>query len=79
MSRVRFKLPDRFLFTTEIPLRVSDINYGGHLGNDAVLSLAQEARMRFPLLPWLDGTGCDRCRDYYDGCRRRVSLGGILR
>jgi acyl-CoA thioester hydrolase len=47
MSRVRFKLPDRFLFTTEIPLRVSDINYGGHLGNDAVLSLAQEARMRF--------------------------------
>jgi 4-hydroxybenzoyl-CoA thioesterase len=26
---------------------VSDINYGGHLGNDAVLSLAQEARMRF--------------------------------
>jgi 4-hydroxybenzoyl-CoA thioesterase len=28
-------------------LRVSDINYGGHLGNDAVLSLAQEARMRF--------------------------------
>jgi acyl-CoA thioesterase FadM len=40
-------LPDRFLFTTEIPLRVSDINYGGHLGNDAVLSLAQEARMRF--------------------------------
>ena len=47
MSRVRFKLPDRFLFTTEIPLRVSDINYGGHLGNDAVLSLAQEARMSF--------------------------------
>jgi acyl-CoA thioesterase FadM len=47
MSRVRLKLPDRFLFTTEIPLRVSDINYGGHLGNDAVLSLAQEARMRF--------------------------------
>ena len=47
MSRVRLDLPDRFLFTTEIPLRVSDINYGGHLGNDAVLSLAQEARMRF--------------------------------
>ena len=47
MSRVRLKLPDQFLFTTEIPLRVSDINYGGHLGNDAVLSLAQEARMRF--------------------------------
>jgi YbgC/YbaW family acyl-CoA thioester hydrolase len=47
MSRIRLDLPDRFLFATEIPLRVSDINYGGHLGNDAVLSLAQEARMRF--------------------------------
>lgn len=47
MPRVRLDLPDLFLFTTEIPLRVSDINYGGHLGNDAVLSLAQEARMRF--------------------------------
>ena len=47
VSRVRLEMPDRFLFTTEVPLRVSDINYGGHLGNDAVLSLAQEARMRF--------------------------------
>ncbi len=47
MSRLRLDLPDQFLFTTEIPLRVSDINYGGHLGNDAVLTLAQEARARF--------------------------------
>lgn len=47
MSRTRLDLPEHFLFTTDIPLRVSDINYGGHLGNDAVLSLAQEARARF--------------------------------
>jgi acyl-CoA thioester hydrolase len=47
VSRVRLDLPEQFLFTTEIAVRVSDINYGGHLGNDAVLSLAQEARMRF--------------------------------
>ena len=47
MARERLDLPERFLFSTEIALRVSDINYGGHLGNDAVLSLAQEARMRF--------------------------------
>ena len=47
MSRIRLEFPDNFLFTTEIPLRISDINYGGHLGNDAVLSLAQEARIRF--------------------------------
>ena len=40
-------MPEKFLFTTDIALRISDINYGGHLGNDAVLSLAQEARIRF--------------------------------
>lgn len=47
MPRMRLELPEKFLYSTEIPLRVSDINYGGHLGNDAVLALAQEARMRF--------------------------------
>jgi len=47
MARVKLALPDAFHFTTEIQLRVTDINYGGHLGNDAILSLAQEARARF--------------------------------
>lgn len=47
MARVRLALPNAFLFSTEIPVRISDINYGGHLGNDAVLSLMHEARIRF--------------------------------
>jgi acyl-CoA thioester hydrolase len=47
VSRVKLDLPAEFPFTTEVALRVSDINYGGHLGNDAVLALAQEARIRF--------------------------------
>ncbi len=47
MARIEIELPDRFLFRTEIPIRIGDINYGGHLGNDAVLSIAQEARVRF--------------------------------
>jgi 4-hydroxybenzoyl-CoA thioesterase len=47
MARVEIELPERFLFTTQIPIRIGDINYGGHLGNDAVLAIAQEARMRF--------------------------------
>jgi len=46
MGRVKLVLPDEYVFTTEIHLRVSDINYGGHLGNDAVLSLCHEARAR---------------------------------
>lgn len=47
MARVKILLPEKFLFETTIPIRISDINYGGHLANDAVLSIAHEARLRF--------------------------------
>jgi acyl-CoA thioesterase FadM len=47
MARVKLQLPANFLFRTEIPIRISDINYGGHLGNDAVLSIVHEARIQF--------------------------------
>lgn len=47
MSRIKLDIPEKLGFTTEITLRVSDINYGGHLGNDSVLSLVHEARVRF--------------------------------
>lgn len=47
MTRIKIDLPKKFIFSTEIPLRITDINYGGHLGNDSVLSIFQEARIRF--------------------------------
>ncbi|MGB2130469.1 MAG: acyl-CoA thioesterase [Marinobacterium sp.] len=47
MARIKLDMPDNYLFSTELPIRISDINYGGHLGNDAVLSMVHEARMRF--------------------------------
>ena len=47
MPRIKLDLPKNFHFTTEIPLRISDINYGGHLGNDSVLSILHESRVRF--------------------------------
>jgi acyl-CoA thioester hydrolase len=46
MPRIKIELPLHFHFTTEIPIRISDINYGGHLGNDAVLSILHESRIR---------------------------------
>lgn len=46
MPRIKLELPTHFQFTAEIPIRISDINYGGHLGNDAVLSILHEARLR---------------------------------
>ena len=47
MPRVKVSLPDTFAFATEIPVRVTDLNYGGHLGNDALLGLLHEARVHF--------------------------------
>jgi YbgC/YbaW family acyl-CoA thioester hydrolase len=47
MSRIKIELPEKFIFKTEIPVRITDINYGGHLGNDSLLSIIHEARLRF--------------------------------
>ena len=47
MPRVSIDLPEFFAFSTDITVRVSDVNYAGHLGNDSVLSIAHEARLRF--------------------------------
>lgn len=40
-------MPERFPFTTQIPVRVTDLNYGGHVGNDSILSLIHEIRVQF--------------------------------
>ena len=47
MARIKINPPKKFDFSTEISLRIGDINYGGHLGHDSILSLAHEARVRF--------------------------------
>lgn len=47
MARIKIEMPDNYSFSTEMPVRISDINYGGHLSNDAVLSMVHEARVRY--------------------------------
>jgi acyl-CoA thioesterase FadM len=47
MPKTKLVLPDRFPFTTHIPVRVTDLNYGGHVGNDSILSLIHEIRVQF--------------------------------
>ena len=47
MARIKIELPEKFIYKTEIPIRITDINYGGHLGNDSLLSIIHEARVRF--------------------------------
>jgi acyl-CoA thioesterase FadM len=53
MARVKIDLPKKWHFITEIILRVDDMNYGNHLGNEKILILAHECRLRF-----LQSFGC---------------------
>lgn len=46
MARIKIILPEKFNYSTTINVRITDINYGGHLGNDSVLGIIHEARVR---------------------------------
>lgn len=47
MERIKINLPEIFTFSTTIKIRITDLNYGGHVGNDSFLSLVHEARLQF--------------------------------
>jgi acyl-CoA thioester hydrolase len=47
MSRIKIDLPEKFIYSTEISVRVYDVNFAGHLSNDSILSMVHEARIRF--------------------------------
>ena len=47
MARIRFELPERFVFATQIQIYISHVNQGGHLDNAQLLTLVSEARVRF--------------------------------
>ena len=47
MARIKIELPEQFSFSTKIPIRITDLNYGGHVGNDTVLSVIHEARVQY--------------------------------
>lgn len=47
MARIKLTIPERRIFSASIPVRITDINYGNHLGNDAIISIMHEARMQW--------------------------------
>ena len=47
MARVKIELPEKFSFETIIPIRITDLNYGNHVGNDTILSILHEARVQY--------------------------------
>jgi len=40
-------MPEHFSFITYMPIRITDLNYGGHVGNDMILSIIHEIRVQF--------------------------------
>jgi len=44
MSRITINYPEKTLFSCDIPVRITDINYGQHLAHDKLISMLHEAR-----------------------------------
>ena len=47
MARIKLIPPTEFHFFTEIPIRITDLNYGNHVGNDSILSIIHEVRVQY--------------------------------
>jgi acyl-CoA thioester hydrolase len=53
MAKLNLQLPTTLIFSTKINVRISDINYGNHVGNDSFVSILHEARVQ-----WLKQHNC---------------------
>lgn len=48
MARLQLDFPeDQFYYSTQLTVRVTDINAANHLGNEAMIAMVSEARARF--------------------------------
>ncbi|MEO6539555.1 MAG: thioesterase family protein [Ferruginibacter sp.] len=47
MARIKLEIPRKIIGTFTIPVRIADINYGNHVGNDAFVSILHETRMQW--------------------------------
>jgi acyl-CoA thioesterase FadM len=47
MNRIHIELPERLAFSVTIPVRITDINFGNHVGNPVFFELLHEARVQF--------------------------------
>lgn len=45
MSRIKLTLPDKNIFNCTLPVRITDLNYGNHVGNHAFVALLHEVRV----------------------------------
>jgi YbgC/YbaW family acyl-CoA thioester hydrolase len=47
MARIKLTMPASIVAVVSIPVRITDINYGDHVGNDSFISIVHEARMQW--------------------------------
>lgn len=47
MARIKIGIPEKVIGIFVIPVRIGDINYGNHVGNDAFVSIIHESRMQW--------------------------------
>jgi len=47
MPRIKIQLPEKSIASFTIPVRITDINYGNHVGNTAIVEIIHDARARF--------------------------------
>ncbi|UEG48522.1 thioesterase family protein [Ferruginibacter lapsinanis] len=47
MARIKIVIPEKKIATVSIPVRIYDINYGNHVGNDSFVSIIHEARIQW--------------------------------
>ncbi len=47
MARIKLEIPERTIGSFQVPVRITDINYGNHVGNDAFVGIIHEARMQW--------------------------------
>ena len=45
MARIKLSFPEKILGRVSIPVRITDVNYGNHVGNDSIVSIIHEARV----------------------------------
>jgi len=52
MARIKIEIPEKNHDRLSISIRITDVNYGNHMGNDALVGILHEARVQ-----WLDKMG----------------------
>jgi acyl-CoA thioesterase FadM len=47
MARIKIEIPEKIHDRLYIPVRITDVNYGNHMGNDALVGIIHEARVQW--------------------------------